>query len=289
MTVFLTKTWGFGSPSGPLQFSTNGWRNNARNVLRPGDLVVIVGTKGNETSEDERGRILGLMEPTQHVVSSLDYDLIRGPQDLDANGQYKWPFGLELTRAWRFDDPRPLLSDITSRRFHMDAAQGIVALDDEDAARILALPRTEVGLLSAIAARARVDGADMARRKAAPPPTTQRRGVMHMRRAPAFTYAMEVQGAKQSAFKIGWAFDWSQRERTFNHAAMPDIGGLRYKTKLHQIFSTAREAFRMEQWLLRRFDHRRHPHNVEILTPISWDEVQRAWMDYLLMARRQGA
>jgi hypothetical protein len=99
MTLYLTKTWGFSSPSGPLQFSTNGWRTNARNALKSGYMVLIVGTKGSETDEDEQGRILGLMEPTKHVVSSLDYDLIRGPQDLDAAGNYKWPFGLELVRA----------------------------------------------------------------------------------------------------------------------------------------------------------------------------------------------
>lgn len=287
MTLYLTKTWGFSSPSGPLQFSTNGWRTNARNALKSGDMVLIVGTKGSETDEDERGRILGLMEPTKHVVSSLDYDLIRGPQDLDAAGNYKWPFGLELVRAWRFDDPRPLLTDLTARRFNMDSAQGIVPLEPSEETSILALPRTEVGLLSAIAARARVEGADAARRKAAPPPTTERTGIMHMRRAPAFTYAMEIQGAKQPAIKIGWAFDWAQRERALNHAAMPAIGGLRYKTRLHQLFHTAKDAFRMEQWILRRFDHRRHASNVEVVTPLTLDELQSAWTDYLMMVRRE--
>jgi hypothetical protein len=287
VTLYMTKTWGFSTPSGPLQFSTNGWRTNARSTLEPGDMVVIVGTKGAETDEDEQGRILGLMEPTRHVVSSLDYDLIRGPQDLDPAGNYKWPFGLELVRAWRFDHPRPLLTDMTPRRFHMDSAQGIVRLESSEADSILALPRTEVGLLSAIAARARVAGADAARRKAAPPPTTERTGIMHMRRAPAFTYAMEIQGAKHSAVKIGWAFDWLQRERVFNHAALPVIGGLRYKAKLHQLFDTARDAFRMEQWLLNRFDDRRHVNNIEIVTPLTLAELQSDWTDYLVMVRRQ--
>jgi|SRR5215470_7024149 len=30
MTVFMTKTWGFSDPCGPLQFSTEGWRTRAR-------------------------------------------------------------------------------------------------------------------------------------------------------------------------------------------------------------------------------------------------------------------
>lgn len=286
MTLYLTKTWGFSVPSGPMQFSVNGWRTRAQGMLKPGDLVVIVGTKGIETLEEEQGRLLGIMEPTRHVVSSLDYGLARGPQDFNKAGDYKWPYGLELLRAWRFDDPRPLLTDLVARRFNMDAVQGIVALEADEAARILALPRSQVGLLSPIAARARVEGADAARRKAAPPPTTQRTGIMLMRRAPAFTYAMEILGAKEPAIKIGWAFDWSQRERTFNHTAMPAIGGLRYKTELHHLFDTAREAFRMEQSLLARFDQRRHPHNAEIVTPATLDDVKVAWIDYLVSLRR---
>lgn len=168
----------------------------------------------------------------------------------------------------------------------MDSAQGIVRLEPDEADSILALPRAEVGLLSAIASRARVEGADAARRKAAPAPTTKRTGIMHMRRAPAFTYAMQIEGAKQSAIKIGWAFDWLQRERTFNHAAMPAIGGLRYNTKLHQLFNTARDAFRMEQWLLRRFANRLHANNIEIVTPLTLTELQSAWTDYLVHADR---
>ncbi|HEU0098744.1 MAG TPA: hypothetical protein VFQ67_08195 [Allosphingosinicella sp.] len=285
MKVYLTKTWGFSSPSGPLQFSTAGWRTTARRLLEPGDLVAIVGTKGPETDEAERGKVLGVMEPTRHLVSSLDYDLVRGPQDFDASGRYKWPFGLELARAWRIDDPRPLLSDISPRRFQMDSAQGIVLLDDADARAILALPRTEVGLLSSVAARARVEGADIARRKATPPPTTQRRGIMHMRKAPAFAYAMEIVGAAKPAVKIGWTFNWIQRERQFNHKAMPALGGLRYKTRLHHLFGTAREAFGMEQALLRRFDALRHGDNIEILTPVGMAEVDRAWADYLVSLR----
>ncbi len=45
--IFITKVWGFSPPVGPLQFSSDGWRRNAREVLKPGDLVVLVGTKGD--------------------------------------------------------------------------------------------------------------------------------------------------------------------------------------------------------------------------------------------------
>jgi hypothetical protein len=75
MTIDMTKAWGFTVPCGPLQFSTNGWRDRAREVLQPGDLVVLVGTKGEETAPREQGRLLGMMEPTSEVASSLDFQV----------------------------------------------------------------------------------------------------------------------------------------------------------------------------------------------------------------------
>jgi hypothetical protein len=126
MTVYLTKVWGFGSPSGPLQFSTTGWRDQAREALRPGDLVVLVGTKEPPTAEDDRGRLLGIMEPTTEPVMSLDFPLETTPEHF-ADKEYKWPYGLLNKRAWRLPT-RPLLTEISSRRFNMNAALGIIAL-----------------------------------------------------------------------------------------------------------------------------------------------------------------
>jgi hypothetical protein len=101
---------------------------------------------------------------------------------------------------------------------------------------------------------------------------------MHLRRAPAFTYAMRLEGATTSAFKIGWAFDWKQRERQFNQAAMPAAGGLRYRTVYHEIWETAFDAFRMEQALLRHFDSARHPQNREVVSAVGEDKLLAAWI-----------
>lgn len=286
MTTYMTKTWGFGTPSGPLQFSQRGWRDRARDMLRPDDLVVIVGTMGDETLPGERGMILGLMEPTTTIVSSLDYDLARGPRDFDENGSYRWPYGLELRKAWRFREPRTPFAAISSRRFSMDSAQGIVPLLREEAEAALRLPRESIALLRPARTEARISGIEVARRRGAPTPSTTRTGVMHMRRAPAFTYAMRIEGAVTPCCKIGWSFDWRTRERQFNQAAMPEVGGLRYRTILHELWDSAAEAFRMEQALLRKFDVRRHPQNREILSSIGADTLQGAWIDYIMEARR---
>ena len=129
MTVYLTKVWGFDAPVGPLAFSFEGWRDRARKMLRPGDLVLLVGTKSAPTPEEDQGRLLGMMEPTTEPVMALDYDLRPRPQDFDQARRYRWPYGLINLRAWRFPD-HPPLERISERRFNMDAVQGIAPLTD---------------------------------------------------------------------------------------------------------------------------------------------------------------
>jgi hypothetical protein len=293
MTIWMTKVWGFGEPVGPLQFSTEGWRNRARAALQPGDYVVLVGTKGPQTLDGEQNRILGLTEPTTEPVMALDYLKADRPEDFNDLGEYKWPFGLLNRAAWRFDEPRVRLADISDRSFAMDSAQGIVRLTADEAARVLALPRTPASLAQSIEATARIEGDTVARRRGAPPPTTTRRGVMHMRRAPAFTYALVICRAQakggssdQVGFKIGWAFDWEARMRTFNHAAMPLLGGLTYAPAMKQLWPTAMDAYRMEQAVLTRFRKARHAYNQEIITNIHKDALELAWASCIAEVKR---
>jgi hypothetical protein len=277
MTVYVTKVWDFSWPVGPLPFRTEGWRANARRQLKPGDIVALVGTKGPPTAEADRGRLLGIIEPTTEPVSTLDFDVVTRPEHYDEDQNYKWPFGLLNRRAWRLID-RPMLEEISNRQFSMDAASTIIELTDDEAARVNSLRREEVPLLDAgIRARARVDGIDAARKATGPVPSTIRRGIMHMRSAPAYTYAMEVLGAGRPSFKIGWAFDFKIRARQFNQAAMPWIGGVQYKPTFFHLWDTAREAYRMEQKLLDHFKLKRHPQNREILYDVMKNDLEQTW------------
>ena len=284
MTVYLTKTWGFDSPSGPLVFRQNGSRKSARSVLKDGDLVVIVGTMTSPTLIEQRGKILGLMEPTKEIANTLDYDLVTFPDHFDEGANTAGPSHWNCAERGNFWSQEPCslpYRPASSVRFRT----GDCTADTAKRPNIGAPARGGWRLLhQSIRTKTRIDleGPDSARKKAAPPPTTRRNGIMHMRRMSAFTYAMEIEHASQSAFKIGWAFDHKARARQFNLSSLPKLGGLRYKIRLERLWDTAFDAFRMEQWLLRNFDTLRHPSNREVVCPIDLKSVEAAWVEYLI-------
>ena len=120
-----------------------------------GDLVVIVGTFGENTPEDERGKILGLMEPSTVVVSSLDYfDLSAVRASISTNTEITVG-RLALSRSPRGVLPsrEPLWVTSPSRQFQYLFAQGIVPLLPQEEEAILHLPRHRVPLLSPFRAR----------------------------------------------------------------------------------------------------------------------------------------
>lgn len=280
-TLYMTKVWGFSTPVGPLQFATAGWRKNALSKLKSGDLVLLVGTGGQETKDEEKGRLLGIMQPTSEPVMSLDFDVRKNQSDF-VDGEYKWPFGLMNLKAWILID-RPKLNEIFDRKFNMDSAQGIVELTSKEAELVLSLSKERAELLEPTAnAQARMERKHGAKSKGAPPPTTKRNGVMHMRRAPAYTYAMEIKGSAKNAYKIGWAFDYKKRAKQFNHASMPELGGLEYKPVHFRKWGTAKKAFKMEQKILEFLKQKRHHKNNEIIVGLSALELEQIWVSATL-------
>lgn len=287
MTVFMTKVWGFSAPVGPLVFASMGWRENALKQLKDGDWVILVGTSNDKTALADKNKILGMMEVTRDTVSSLDYNLPRGPQDLK-NGEYRWPFGLTIRRAWEFTEPRTRLDQISDRSFHNLSAMTVVPLTVEETAKVLKLPRIECGVLESIRAIARTEGYDEARRRGAPPPTTKRTGIMHFRRAPAFTYAMEITGPNvERAFKIGWSFDYKVRARQFNLYSLPGLGGLRYTPILHEFWPKAFDAYLMERTILEALDAYSFRANREVLSSLTRDELDRVWQASMMLVRNR--
>ncbi|MEP7354094.1 MAG: hypothetical protein ABI824_12765 [Acidobacteriota bacterium] len=285
MRIFLTKVFGFSEPCGPLQFNSKGLRDNALEKLKDGDRVILVGTQNRETTnEADRGRILGMMEPSRELVSYLDYSLERISSDTKASGEYRWPFGLGSRNAWAFD-PKPLLSEVIHRHFDIDSAVGIVALSDQEADAVLSQTHRPIALLTTLLGR--IEDAERTHGRNAPLPTTTRRGVMHMRHEPAHTYAMKILGSTTPSFKIGWAFNYGRRQREFNLYALPSLGGLKYELHLSQKWDTAKNAYLMEQDILKRFESHRHRHNSEIICQVSEPQIQSIWTEVFLERRRR--
>lgn len=92
---------------------------------------------------------------------------------------------------------------------------------------------------------------------------------------------MRLEGARQSAFKIGWAFDYEKRARQFNRAALPNLGGIEYKVFLCHRWDTAKMAYHMEQNILKYLSQKRLSENNEIVTEIKEEEIKKLWCDLI--------
>ncbi len=150
--IFATLAWGFGPDTwGAIGFSNEKTRNALADDLRKkGGSVLTIGTMGTETGPADKGRLLGL-----HSVSTTPIrteELVEPTvwsQHLHENGGTpKWPFGLPIISAERFDDPRPprrqLLPRLHDDGLHMKLATNYEELTPEEAALVLGASRTPV-------------------------------------------------------------------------------------------------------------------------------------------------
>jgi hypothetical protein len=223
-----------------------------------------------------------MMEPSTVHVATSDFPLPHlDDRRLYKDGSFRWPYGLLNYRAWEFE-PGLFLDDVAPRPgnpFGSAAAVGLVPLTSEEEARILAHPHHQIELIESVASNRKLYGQSGSKRRGAPAPTEGvRRGIMHMRNAPAFVYwFILVTDNKIVGHKIGWAFDWKQRLKQFNSVSLHPIGGLLYKAKRTQEFDTARQALHVEQELLKAFDSQRHPHNREVLRGPSTAQIEGVW------------
>lgn len=102
--IFLTKVWGYDPPTWPvLGFGKVGGVNKLQSEYMTGDWVVLVGTLSDPTLEQERGRLLGMIQITNTVVDvkpvldSLGTDL--RPETFRENGEFRWPKGFPYLAA----------------------------------------------------------------------------------------------------------------------------------------------------------------------------------------------
>ena len=89
MQVFAKRFYGFDPARRPIiGFGMEGNRDALIATSRPGDLLVFVGTKGEPTKPEERGKLLGIVEFARIPVDATDVvdPAVLEPHDFRTDG-----------------------------------------------------------------------------------------------------------------------------------------------------------------------------------------------------------
>lgn len=281
--MFIKRFWGFGAHWPIVAFSQKGSLSTLLGQSAPGDLMVFVGTFGNQTVSSERGRLLGIAEfgrSKLHSREALPADVFTSAPK-QPNGDIKWPHAVVMTRAWKFKDvPLPVMTEVIGRQLPMAAISNAVLLSSDEQVRVLALARAEIDVAVTqaiwnerqIVADAVGPGGTMG-----PIPTSFTATVVKDALKAASTYAYRF-GTK-SVWKVGWAHDPVQRLRELNkHVPSEVLDNDRWGGGWTQRWASADQAYAMEQRILgsfssdRKYGERIHC-NAEVFE-VAW---RKAW------------
>lgn len=293
---FLTKVWGFSPETYPaLGFNSEGARNKYLKESKPGDWVLMAGTRGKPTSPQDQGRLLGKVQlgtdliNVEEVIKSIGTDI---PADhYNDDGRYKWPFGLPMLKAFRFVGS-PDLSDLFGD--YLPGTQwASYALDIEEklgvesVKKILGLNVKEAKTIDApaiIRQRERHEALVLNRTKSGqtgPGPSDSRSG-SNSKNASASTYLLQLyhQGKPINIFKVGYSGDTSTRLSDLNKGLLPTVTKYHWQLILTQKFPSAKNAYDYEQLIHSKLKDKRVENEQEIYaTELKF--IKSAWSDTL--------
>lgn len=254
--IFGTRFWGFAPDKYPfVGFSHPGSRDNLIKMSADGDLVLILGTKGTQTAEEDRGQLLGLIEFERTAAFSEDL----APLDADDNwlrderGQVRWPHAVPALRAWRFVPPQDVW-EVLGRQLTMAATTAVDSLSDSEISRVLTLPKVEVPLLRTRAhvRRERIDANKAAldsRNPGQPGPSPSEWSALTSRvDGPTATYLFRF--GNTEIWKIGISQNPAQRLIALNFSVPSEHLGFGWSIVLQQKWASGALAYKMEQSLL---------------------------------------
>lgn len=156
MNLFAVHMDGFEPETWPVvSFSKRGVCQRLLNDFQSGDRILYVGiTKAN--LRHERRKLLGLVEINTDSVEINDDQIVNtedfiDPSTVDCrscnkNGKFRWPFGIRMSRAWRFT-PKESLPDAKShigKQYSFPPRGNYYRVDDDKVDAIMNLPQTEV-------------------------------------------------------------------------------------------------------------------------------------------------
>jgi hypothetical protein len=252
MQIFATRVWSFDPTSWPvITFGLKGNRDKLLKESRPGDRIVFIGTQGEPTSEAMRGKLLGMAEIGRRAVKTLDVisPERRNPRDFDEQGRFKWPSGILMIKAWRFE-PQPRLLDVLAAQLPYHATPQAVLLSLDDASAVLGLKIVEVDLpISETLTKAKqLDAALNGRPTFGPKPTSWNGESGRDINRTAFTYAFRF--GQSEIWKIGHTIDISERIKQVNLHIPAEIVPHQWRPIYQQEWSDESEAHTMEQKVL---------------------------------------
>jgi len=252
--VFATRVWGFAPELWPvITFGKEGDRDALIRDSRTGDLLVFVGTETEETEPDDRGRLLGLAEIGRtFAVETLEAvdEQILAPAHYNSNGDFKWPKGLAMLRAWEFPD-RPRVREVLQEQLGYSATVRAVLLDATDTAAVLALRRSERSVRDcpAISRLRHLAEVLPGRATTGPKPTSWSGVTGRNADETSFTYAFQF--GKRELWKIGHAKDLKARLLEVQRHVPHELIGETWGSGLQQQWPTEQKAYAMEQHVLK--------------------------------------
>jgi hypothetical protein len=290
--VFAKRFWGFNPAVWPVvSFSKAGNRYRLLRASRPGDLVLFIGTKTEDTDPDDQGRLLGLAEFGRDEIEAaevVDLQALLRRNIFDENGQLRWPKALPMIRAWRIVN-RPFVTEVLHDQLPYSATVQALRLDDTDTAKVLALQHEEVAVpdhpvLTRL--RALHDALRPGGPTTGPRPTSWSGTVHRDATEKSCTYAFRF--GKRDLWKIGHAKDVTARLAEIDRHVPDEVLGERWQPGFQHPWDTEVQAYDMEQRVLARL---RTPSSVFERVCCSERQLQTIWSDSLVapVPRRQSA
>lgn len=252
MQIFATRVWGFDPKGWPIIcFHREGDRDALVRSSRPGDRIVFVGTKTEETEPEDRGRLLGIAEIGRTAVDSddvIDLSTVNSIA-LDDNGRIRWPKALPMLRAWRFIEPPPV-TEVLRHQLGYEATSRAVLLSHDDAAAILLIPSEEIPVTEAPAIKhqRKLQSALQSGATTGPRPSTWTGETGRDASEASFTYAFQF--GKRDVWKIGHAKDVKARLAEVNKHVPSEVLGEMWKVVLSHRWPCENDAYDMEQRVL---------------------------------------
>lgn len=270
--VFFTYVWGPpGNPAWPMTFASKAARSHARKVLAEGDLVFTVCTKGEPTSPQDQGRVLGVFRVSDLEVNTQDYGLRRRHENPEFDSVTRFPFALHPIAVWEITSPDNMFAELVgplTPNHHLQAQSKVVELDEITAEPLLALDRQEV--------------------PPALPKTDFGKGLVAQKNsklAPKhqgsytgtfsdhdiwYVYTLVLRDAKKKALavKVGYSNAPETREVAHNGPMAQEVTGLRWHVDAKQPTASEDTAREIEQAVLAKYDKHKLVSNGEILSGV---------------------